>query len=148
MMRFVIVAAAMFAGIGALVAQEDVVAKRQDLMKQQGRALGALGAMAREQRPYDQATVDASLQTLEDTAKQIAALYPESSKDAPKKGDYSASPKIWTDKAGFQSHIDTLIKAVADNKGKITNLDTLKPAVPMLGKGCGGCHETFRVKNS
>ena len=35
---------------------------------------------------------------------------------------------------------------VADAKGKIKNLDTLKAELPVIGKQCGGCHETFRIK--
>ena len=31
---------------------------------------------------------------------------------------------------------------------KITDLDTLKATLPVIGKQCGGCHETFRVKKS
>ena len=37
-------------------------------------------------------------------------------------------------------------KAVADAKGKIKDLDTLKATLPVIGKQCGGCHETYRLK--
>ena len=39
-------------------------------------------------------------------------------------------------------------KAVADAKGKIKDIDTLKASVGPIGKACGDCHQTFRVKNS
>ena len=48
----------------------------------------------------------------------------------------------------FNEHITTFAKAVADAKGKITDLDSLKATLPVIGKQCGGCHETYRVKNS
>ena len=63
-------------------------------------------------------------------------------------GDFNASPKIWEDEAGFKAKIDDFTKAVADAKAKIKDIDSLKANVPALGKACGGCHETFRVKNS
>ena len=36
---------------------------------------------------------------------------------------------------------------MTEAKGKIKDLDTLKATFPAVGKECGGCHETFRVKN-
>jgi cytochrome c556 len=62
--------------------------------------------------------------------------------------DYSPSPKIWEDKAGFDAAIATFAKAVTDAKASVKDLDTLKAAFPAIGKSCGGCHETYRVKNS
>ncbi|MBW8854627.1 MAG: cytochrome c, partial [Bradyrhizobium sp.] len=63
-------------------------------------------------------------------------------------GDYSSSPKIWEDKAGFAAKIESFAKVVTEAKAKIKDLDSLKTTVPAIGKECGGCHETFRLKNS
>ncbi|MFN5717154.1 MAG: cytochrome c, partial [Bradyrhizobium sp.] len=35
---------------------------------------------------------------------------------------------------------------VADAKGKIKDVDTLKAELGVIGKQCGGCHETYRLK--
>ena len=35
---------------------------------------------------------------------------------------------------------------MTDAKGQIKDLDTLKATFPVIGKQCGGCHETYRVK--
>ena len=43
---------------------------------------------------------------------------------------------------------DMMSLGLVDAKGKITDLDTLKATLPVIGKQCGGCHETYRVKNS
>ena len=37
---------------------------------------------------------------------------------------------------------------VNENKGKIKDLDTLKASLSLIGKQCGGCHETYRIKKS
>ena len=37
-------------------------------------------------------------------------------------------------------------KVVSEAKAKIKDVDTLKANFPAIGKECGGCHETFRLK--
>jgi cytochrome c556 len=148
MMRTVIVAGALLLGEGAVAAQQDQVKQTQAMMKGNGKNAGALAAMVKGEKPYDQATVDAAMAQFEDTVKKFPTLFPDSIKGMKPEGDYYASPKIWEDKAGFDEHIASFGKAVADAKGKIRDLDTLKATLPVIGKQCGGCHETYRVKNS
>ncbi|HJZ19577.1 MAG TPA: cytochrome c [Bradyrhizobium sp.] len=148
MIRTVVVVGALLLGIGAVAAQQDLVTKAQTFMKGNGKNAGALGAMVKGDKPYDQATVDAALAQFEDTAKQLPTLFPESVKGLKPDSDYSSSPKIWEDKAGFEEHIASFTKVVADAKGKIKDLDTLKATLPLIGKQCGGCHETYRLKNT
>ena len=117
-------------------------------MKGNGKNAGALAAMVKGEKPYDQATVDAALAQLDDTAKKLPTLFPVGMKGLKADGDYSASPKIWEDKAGFDAHIASFAKAITEAKAKIKDLDSLKATWPAVGKECGGCHETYRVKNS
>ncbi len=148
MKRSIIVVAALLLGAGAVTAQQDIVKDRQATMKANGRALGGtLIAMAKGDKPYDQAAVDAALTVLDDTAKKLPTLFPDSTKGLKAEGDYSASPKVWEDKAGFDAHIVSFTKVVTDAKAKIKDLDTLKANVGGIGKECGGCHETFRLKS-
>jgi cytochrome c556 len=135
-------------GVGAVVAQQDVVKSTQTVMKSNGKSAGALAAMIKGEKPYDQTTVDTSLAQLDETAKKLPTLFPVSIKGLKAEGDYSASPKIWEDKAGFDAHIASFAKVVTEAKGKIKDLDSLKATWPAVGKECGGCHETYRVKNS
>ena len=146
MMRAVVIAGALLLGVSAVVAQQDQVNKTQAQMKGNGKNAAALVAMVKGQKPYDQATVDTALAQFEDTAKKLPTLFPDSIKDAKFDGDYGPSPKIWQDKAGFSEHITNFGKAVNDAQGKIKDVDTLKASLSVIGKQCGACHETFRVK--
>jgi cytochrome c556 len=148
MMRTVVVVGALLLGVGAVAAQQDQVKQTQAMMKGNGKNAGALSAMVKGEKPYDQVTVDAAMAQFEDTASKFPTLFPDSIKGLKPDGDYSASPKVWEDKAGFEEHIKSFAKAVADAKGKITDLDTLKATLPTIGKQCGGCHETYRLKNT
>jgi cytochrome c556 len=147
MLRTVVVLGTLLLGVGVVAAQQDQVAKTQLAMKSNGKNAGALSAMAKGEKPYDQATVDAALVALEEVAAKFPTLFPESIKGLKPEGDYYASPKVWTDRADFEAHAASFTKAVAEAKGKIKDLDTLKATLPTIGKQCGGCHETYRVKN-
>jgi cytochrome c556 len=148
MKRTFVAAGILLLGVSAVVAQANVAAQTQTTMKNTAKALGGMIAMVKGEKPYDQATVDASFAVVEETAKKLPTLFPDSIKGVKVEGDYSASPKVWDDKAGFTAKIQSFAKVVADAKGKIKDLDSLKSTAPAIGKECGGCHETFRLKNT
>jgi cytochrome c556 len=147
MTRTALVIGMLLIGVGAVTAQQDQVKQTQAVMKGNGKNAGALAAMVKGEKPYDQAAVDAAMAQFEDTVKKFPTLFPDSIKGLKAEGDYSASSKVWEDRAGFDEHIATFSKAVSEAKGKITNLDTLKAVLPTIGKQCGACHETYRIKN-
>jgi cytochrome c556 len=147
MIRTVVVVGTLLLGIGAVVAQQDALKHAQTYMKGNGKNAGALAAMVKGEKPYDQATVDTALAQFEDTAKNLPTLFPDSVKGLKAEGDYSPSSKIWEDKAGFGEHIASFGKVTTEAKTQIKDLDSLKATLPVIGKQCGGCHETFRVKN-
>jgi len=148
MKRIVVIAGALLIGAGAVVAQTDQVKDTQAMMKGNGKNAGALSAIIKGEKPYDQAAVDAAMAQFADTAKKLPTLFPEGIKGKPFDGDYSPTEKVWTDKAGFAEHIASFAKVVDEYKGKINDLDTLKATLPIIGKQCGGCHETYRVKKT
>lgn len=147
MKRVLMVGAALLLGMGAVWAQQDSVKEVQALMKGNGRNAGAMSAMIKGEKPYDQATVDSALAQFEDTAKKLPNLFPASAKGVKLDGDYSTSPKVWEDKAGFDAKIASFAKVVSEAKSKVKDLDSLKANMPAIGKECGGCHELYRVKN-
>ena len=148
MMRAVVAVGVLMLGVSAVIAQQDQLKETQTMMKGNGKNAGALSAIVKGEKPYDQATVDAALAQFDDTAKKLPKLFPASLKGKAFEGDYSPSDKIWEDKAGFDEHIASFAKVVADTKGKIKDADTLKVNLGLIGKQCGGCHETYRVKKS
>ena len=148
MKRVLVVAGVLLLSVGAVVAQQEVANQTQTTMKATGRAMGSLAPMVKGEKPYDQAVVDTALTQLNDTAKKLPAMFPESIKGLKIEGDYSSSPKVWEDKAGFAAKIASFAAAVTEAKAKIKDLDTLKASFPAIGKECGSCHEGYRLKNS
>src|SRR3954447_6810855 len=111
MMRTVVVVGTLLLGVGAVAAQQDMVNQVQMLMKGNGKNAGAVAAIVKGEKPYDQATVDTALAQFEDTAKKLPTLFPDSTKGLKPEGDFSPSPKIWEDKAGFEADLASFSKA-------------------------------------
>jgi cytochrome c556 len=148
MKRVLVVAGILVLSVGAVVAQQDVANQTQQTMKANARALGAgLSPIVKGEKPYDQAAVNTALNSLEETVKKLPTMFPESIKGVKIEGDYSSSPKIWEDKAGFAAKIESFAKAVTEAKAKTKDIDSLKASVSAIGKECTSCHETFRLKN-
>jgi len=148
MKRSILVASVLLLGLNGVMADPDQVKDTQAMMKGNGKNAAALSAIVKGEKPYDQATVDAALAQFDDTANKLPKLFPASIKGKPFEGDYSPSAKIWEDQAGFNDHIASFAKAVSAAKGKIKDVDSLKAELGIIGKQCGGCHETFRIKKT
>ena len=147
MIRTALVVGALLLGASAVVAQQDLVKQNQDTMKANAKGLGGMIAMVKGEKPYDQAAVTAALAQLDETAKKLPTMFPVSIKGMiPPEDKYEMSSKIWEDKDGFKAKIDEFAKVVTEAKSKITDLETLKATAPGIGKSCGNCHETFRIK--
>ena len=61
-------------------------------------------------------------------------MFPASLKGMKAEGDFSPSPKIWEDKAGFDAKIASFRQGGDRGQGQIKDLDTLKAAFPAIGK--------------
>ena len=59
---------------------------------------------------------------------------------------YESSQKVWQNKADFDSKVPPVIKAIADVKGKIKDVASLKVAYDKINSACNECHETYRLK--
>jgi cytochrome c556 len=146
MLRMVVLIVTFLLGVVAVAAQQDQVKATQAVMKGNGKNAAALGAMAKGEKPYDQPAVDAAMAQFEETVQKFPTLFPDSIKGLKPDGDYSASQKVWEDRTGFNEQVLGFSKVVADAKGKIKDLDSLKATLPTISKQCGGCHEGYRIK--
>ena len=149
MRRTIVLTGILLLGAGVALAQnpQEQVGKTQLAMKSNLTSAIVLSDIARDKKPYDKAAVDKALAELDDVAKRFPSLFPESIKGLkPTKGDYYTSDKVWTERADFEAHSATFVKAVGQAKAKIKDVNSLKAEFPELNKVCLGCHEKFRVK--
>jgi len=148
MMRTALVAGALLLGAGAVMAQQDVAVTQQNLMKVSlGKPMyGVLGKILKGDTAYDQAAVDAALNDMETEVAKIATVFTPNPKEDVVNSNYASSPKIWQNKADFESKIPAVSKAIADQKGKIKDAATLKVSFDAIQSKCTGCHDDYRVK--
>jgi cytochrome c556 len=138
---FAVLAVALSAG--AVIAQQDPITTRENLMKENDKNAILVVKMMRGQIPFDAAAIDAAFAQWADTAQKLPGLFPENSKTG---GDNRASPKIWLNKKDFDEKSAAFGKAVADNRDKAkASLAGLKAAIPQVGQACDNCHEDYRL---
>ena len=147
MRRTMIVACVLLLGAGAVMAQQEVAVQQDNLMRSQAKSLyDVMLKMTKGTIPYNQKTVDKALDDLEADVAKISKTFEVNPKQDVVNATYGASQKVWQQKADFDSKIPPVQKAIAEAKGKIHNLATLKAAYTTINDRCTDCHETYRLK--
>jgi cytochrome c556 len=147
MMRTVVLVGTFLLGAGAVMAQQDVAVKQDNLMRAQGKSMYVvILKMTKGEIPYDQKAVDAAIAQLEESVPTIASVFATNPKEDVVNATYGSSQKIWQNKADFDSKIPPVAKAIGDVKGKIKDTASLKVAYDSINAKCTDCHETYRLK--
>ena len=147
MIRMVVVAGALLLGAGAVMAQQDIAFKQDNLMRAQGKSMyGVISKTVKGEIPYDQKAIDSAIAQLEESVPTIANVFATNPKEDVVDSSYGSSQKIWQNKADFDSKIPPVTKAIADVKGKVKDKASLKVAYDSIQAKCTDCHETYRVK--
>lgn len=147
MKRILIVAGTLLLGAGAVMAQQEVAVQQDNLMRSQAKSLyTVILKMTKGDIPYSQKAVDEAIANLEADVAKIAKTFEVNPKQNVVNATYGASPKVWQNKADFDSKIPPVQKAIADVKGKTTDVASLKSAYTVINDRCTDCHETYRLK--
>ncbi len=138
-MKKIFAAALLFAVAGTAVAIADTHEDREAVMKQNGGALKALGAIAAAPT-FDAAAAKTQTQILIDDAAKIPGLFAPGTESA----DTQALPTIWTDAAGFKAASDKL-GADALTAQNATDTASFAAALKTIQGDCGACHKAYRA---
>ena len=128
-----------------LLAGNDPIHERHELMEGVGDAAKPIGQMLKGEREFDAAVVMASFETFDEASAQFGELFPPGSET----GDGTeAAPAIWEDRAGFEEALsawaDAVDTAIAANP---QTLDDTKPVAGEIFKACKGCHDNYRIED-
>ncbi|MBO3759317.1 cytochrome c [Ciceribacter sp. L1K23] len=137
-------ATALCLGIGAAIAADEPQVVRQEMMKKVGGAMGAIGAIAKGEKPFDAEVIKASLETMAEVGKTFPDQFPAGSETGM---DSEAAPAIWANMEDFKAKAAALVTAA---EGQLAQLPTDQAGVgavmKAVGSTCGACHETYRLK--
>jgi cytochrome c556 len=142
-----IVVSVLACGATSAMAQscQDVIDKRQAFMKKSADMAKIGSAMVKGEAPFDLAKAKEILATFAEDAAAMPTLFPDCSKTGDKT---TVAPTIWEKPDDFkaaQAKFSADVKAAQDS---LKDLDSLKASFQTIGKDCGSCHQTFRVKKS
>jgi cytochrome c556 len=126
-----------------VLAQQNPILARQEIMKKSDDDLKALSRVMRGEAPFDAAKATAAYASMEDSYKKVQGLFPDNSKTGDKT---RASPKIWEDRADFDAKMAAFIKVAGEAKTKATNEKAFKVAHQAVIKGCDNCHADYRMR--
>ena len=141
--RIVLAVAAVALAVTTVAAQQDPIAARKAIMKANGQQAGLGAKMVKGEEPFDLTKAKNIFHTYQDVAK-AHALFPDSSKT----GDTAALPAVWENKADFEARLTKLENEAKAAEGKVKDLDTFKAEFAEVQKNCGGCHQTYRKRQS
>jgi cytochrome c556 len=142
-----IVRGALAVALGAAVSAvamtaTEAIQQRQQAMEAVGDAMKTLGAIAKQEQPFDVEVVQASAATIASHLEEAAELFPEGSDS----GDARtwAKPEIWTDRVHFDEVLQRTHRAALDLQS-VTEEEAFLPALGALGNGCKSCHDPYRL---
>ena len=129
----------------ASFASSSVIDDRQKLMKANDASMKEAVPMLKGEAPFDLTKVQVALKTYVDGMATFLTLFPVDSQTG---GDTSASPKIWSDAAGFATVNEKFAGAIKAASDGIKDEASFKSAFPDLLKNCGPCHDACWVKKN
>jgi cytochrome c556 len=123
-----------------VLAQDDVIEKRQKAMKSNSADVKAIKA-AVESKDY--ATVETKAKDIMGTADKIPSLFPKGSTT----GKTKAKPEIWEKSDEFAKNAKNLSKAAGELASAAKSKDDAAVAAKFkaVGEVCSSCHKEFRA---
>ena len=128
---------------GVVFAGSDPIKQRQALMEDTRDGAKVIGAMLKQEKPFDAAAAMGALMVWKKTAEEAGGLFPEGSETG---YDTEAKETIWSDRAGFEKALaefgEKVDAAIAANPD---SLEALKANAGPVFQSCKNCHEGYRI---
>jgi cytochrome c556 len=129
---------------------KTAVETRSAHFKDMGKAMEPIGNMLRRKQPYDAAVAAKHSEQIVELSKKIPSLYEVDTRQF-KDIKTEALDGIWTSQADFKGKADDLTRAAtALNEATKAGGDqaAFTKNAAAVGKACGTCHDSYRVKKA
>ena len=145
MFRAGVLTAAVVLSLGAGSAFAGPIEDRKAKMKEVGKNLGIIGKMVKGETDFNGEAALAAYMAMGTAGAGFGQLFPEGTETG---GETTASPKIWSDRAGFEASGKQFGEdlTAAIQAGAPANLDALKASFGSVARNCKACHTDYRVK--
>ena len=148
-LMLLIAAAGAVLASGAIAEEEDpfadAVEMRHGLMLQMATEMGKVGAMAKEEAPYDAAVAGKAAANIAAIASVLSMDQFPAGSEYQKATDSFALPAIWEKQDDFLQKIaDLNTAAAAFQTAAGTDLASLKAGMEGIGGACAACHKAYR----
>jgi cytochrome c556 len=127
---------------------KQAIETRQGLFKVMSFAMGPVGGMLRNRVPFDAAVAEKSAGRLADLGAIAPDLFQNDTRGKAANVKTTALDGIWNSLPDFKIKADEMVKAANELSAAAKTGDkaaTLK-AAGAVGKACGNCHDSYRVK--
>ena len=122
-------------------ATDPAAMQREAVMKEIGKNMGILGAMAKGEAPFDAAAAEAAKAAIVTASGTIhTAFETQGGEDATSE----AKPEIWTSWEDFVKKSDAL--TVVATAADVSSVEAIGVSMGTVGGACTDCHTTYRVK--
>jgi cytochrome c556 len=134
----------LFGEVSAHGGATGVIKERMELMKSLGDRMKEMGAMVKGKAPFDAAAMADSARKIQQTAPEIAHLFPEGSLHKLSK----ALPAVWKEREKFNELTERLIQEAGNLNDVAMTGDRRSMMIQFtkVGKTCSSCHTDFRKK--
>jgi cytochrome c556 len=139
----IVLAVAAVALTVATVSAQDPIEARKALMKANGQQAQIGGRMAKGEEPFSVEKAKMIFATYQKVAT-AHTLWPDTSKT----GDTASLPAVWENKADFDAKLTKLANEAKAAEATVKDLDSFKAQYTEVQKNCGGCHQTYRKRQS
>lgn len=126
----------------AAMTATEAITKRQKAMEGVRDGMMAIGAIVKQEQPFDAEVVQTSAAKIADHLATAAELFPEGSGEG--EVETWAKAEIWTDRGHFDELMEGTQQAATDLQS-VTEAEALPPALGKLGNGCKSCHDMYRL---
>lgn len=131
-----------------VLAATDPISVRKALMDGIAADAGVAGGVMKGEIAYSPAVGKAVIESMKGAALAYGEFFPEGSDT----GDTKASPKIWSDRAGFDAELakfQQALLAAGEASGREGPADqaAFAAAIQPAFASCKSCHEAYRIEN-